>query len=442
MSVALFADINPYNDFASRPPSDNLQQASQAGAPESKSTGGTKLVDRSMDDDDYGADDALLAAMAASDPAAQAARSTGTTAIRQPQPAPQRLDRPPPATSRAGGGPGVVQPTPQALRPRHAGGSTILVSPRQRGNPVLTAIRSMPWEYSDIPADFVLGLTTCALFLSLKYHRLHPEYIYTRIRNLQGKYELRILLTMVDIANHEDSLRELSKTSLVNNVTIILCWSAAEAGRYLELFKSYENAGFAAIRGQQASSYADRLVEFVTVPRSLNKSDAVALVASFGSLRNAINAEQEQLGTIGGWGGTKVKRWSAAVQEPFRARKAAKRGLGRRASGGDEAGSSQHQRQEQDAQRGVSRLEQAVPLSRVPLRDMPAGNSAGAPSAADDDDDLDAEDALLAAAMQEPQTALEQQRGREASGSAPAPDHDDGLSGGVAAALARLRENG
>ncbi|KAG6005838.1 hypothetical protein E4U43_000534 [Claviceps pusilla] len=438
-----------------------------------------------MDDDDYGADEALLAAMAASDPVAQAGTGTskGKDKIQQPapqklqQPTPQRLDRPPPATSRAGSGSGsgIVQPTPQALPPKHVGGSTILVSPRQRGNPVLTSIRSVPWEYSDIPADYVLGLTTCALFL-----RLHPEYIYTRIRNLQGRYDLRILLTMVDIPNHEDSLRELSKTSLVNNVTIILCWSAAEAGRYLELYKSYENAGFAAIRGQQASSYADRLVEFVTVPRSLNKSDAVALVASFGSLKNAINAEQEQLGMISGWGGIKVKRWSAAIEEPFRAKKAAKRGLGLQASGRgrDGAGSSQHHHhhhQQQDAQR-VSRLEQAVPLSRVPLRDMPARNNASSrasptkdtPSTATDapkqfhfladdeeheadgDDDIDAEDALLAAAIEESkktgeqqqqQQQQQQQRGHEASGLASAPD-DDGLSGGVAAALARLRENG
>jgi DNA excision repair protein ERCC-1 len=47
----------------------------------------------------------------------------------------------------------------------------------QKGNPVLDKIKSMPWEYGDIPADYVLGVTTCALFLSLKYHRLHPEYI-------------------------------------------------------------------------------------------------------------------------------------------------------------------------------------------------------------------------------------------------------------------------
>ncbi|RCI10085.1 hypothetical protein L249_8563 [Ophiocordyceps polyrhachis-furcata BCC 54312] len=260
------------------------------------------------EDDDYGADESLLTAMAA---------AAEPPAVQQPKP--QRLDRPPAAGPRPAATAKIVQPTPQVLPPKQ-GGSAILVSPRQRGNPILASIRSMPWEYSDLPADYVLGQSTCALFLR-RYHRLHPEYIYTRIQNLQGKYNLRLLLTMVDIPNHEDSLRELSKTSVVNGVTIILCWSAAEAARYLELYKSNENASFAPIRGRQASSYADRLVDFVTVPRSLNKSDAVALVANFGSLKNAINADAEQLAQLGGWGGVKVKRWSAAVDEPFRTTK-------------------------------------------------------------------------------------------------------------------------
>lgn len=158
---------------------------------------------------------------------------------------------------------------------------------------------------------------------SLKYHRLHPEYIYTRIRNLQGKYALRVLLTMVDITNHEDSLRELSNTSLINNVTLILCWSAPEAARYLELYKSYEHATFSAIKGQQAQGYADRLVEFVTVPRGVNKADAVSLVSNFGSLRRAINAQPDEIAFVGGWGATKVKRWSNALDEPFRVRRGA-----------------------------------------------------------------------------------------------------------------------
>lgn len=296
---------------------------------------------------------------------------------------------------------------------------------------------------------------------SLKYHRLHPEYIYTRIRGLQGKYNLRILLALVDIPNHEDPLRELSKTSLVNNVTLLLCWSAAEAARYLELFKSYENASFGAIKGQQSATYADKLQDFVTVPRSLNKSDAVALVANFGSLKNAVNANAEGLGMISGWGGTKVKRWVKAMDEPFRVKKAARRGL---------------TRGESTADGGQEKLDNAVPLSRVPLRQMsgretPATgeSSRGSPEKSDgqgqkktfqfmDDIDDEDEEAMLAAAIEEskrtaqpggsrdPEPKGTSQPGQsQASGLGTTSQQDSqsqGLSDGVAAALAKLRENG
>ncbi|KAI4120767.1 MAG: hypothetical protein LQ338_006776 [Usnochroma carphineum] len=233
-----------------------------------------------------------------------------------------------PTKSSAGDGSSkkVQQPTPQAL-PTRAGPSSILVSPRQKGNPILNNVRSLPWEYSDIPADFILGATTCALFLSLKYHRLHPEYIYNRIRNLGHKYNLRVLLTMVDIQNHEEPLKELSKTSMVNNLTLILCWSAQEAGRYLELYKSYEHASPTSIRAHQSTTYRDKLVEFVTTPRSINTTDATSLISAFGSVRAAVNARPEEIGIIPGWGEKKVQRWVATVNEPFRVRKAAKRGI-------------------------------------------------------------------------------------------------------------------
>ncbi|CCF41448.1 DNA repair protein rad10 [Colletotrichum higginsianum] len=411
-------------------------------------------------EDDFGADEAFLAALASSTqapsyPPVQPPRPR----VQQPtpqkvqQPTPQRLDRAPPANSSSSGK--VVQPTPQPL-PQRGSGSAILVSPRQRGNPVLASLKSMPWEYSDIAADYGLGLTTCALFLSLKYHRLHPEYIYTRIRNLQGKYNLRIMLTMVDIPNHEEVLRELSKTSLVNNVTIILCWSAAEAARYLELYKSYEHANFNAIRGQQASTYAEKLVEFVTVPRSVNKSDAVALVSNFGSLKNAINADPEQIGIIAGWGAVKVNKWAKAVEEPFRAKTSAKRHLERTESTEDG----------RPAQ--VSRLDQAVPLSRVPLREMGSmgGTQRASPATVkpgskqvqrpvqrpaqlergNPDLDEDDEEAMIAAAIEESMRASDGQTNARTQEQAGNVDNGgpegESLPGGVAAALAKLRKQG
>ncbi|KAG9245896.1 putative mating-type switching protein swi10 [Calycina marina] len=390
------------------------------------------------DDDDFGADADFLAALAASSGPSSSVtpgRVQQPTPQRIQQPTPQRLDRAPPAPANATVAK-VVQPTPQVIASR-SGASSILVSPRQKGNPILTNLRSFAWEYSDIPADYVLGLTTCALFLSLKYHRLHPEYIYNRIRLLAGKYKLRVVLTLVDIDNHEDSLKELSKTSLINNVTVILCWTAAEGARYLELYKSFEHANAGAIRGTESKGYTDKMVDFVTVPRSINKTDAVTLVSAFGSIRGAVNARPEDIAIIGGWGEKKIMRWCGVVDEPFRARKAARRGsLSRQettADGGEDSD-------------GI--LERAIPLSRVPLREMGSIETRTELSDKvektselpkqfqmwDPDADDDEEDAMFAAAVEE-STKMARERKEEQS------RKDKELSGGVAAALAKLRNN-
>ncbi|KAL9089618.1 MAG: hypothetical protein Q9165_005650 [Trypethelium subeluteriae] len=346
----------------------------------------------------------------------------------------------------------VQQPKPQAL-PSRSGPSSVLVSPRQKGNPILNNIKAMPWEYSDIPADYVLGTTTCALFLSLKYHRLHPEYIYGRIRQLQGRYNLRIILTMVDIQNHEESIKELSKTSLINNVTIMLCWSAQEAGRYLELYKQYEHAAPTSIKAHQATGYADRITEFITTPRSINKTDAVSLVSSFGSIRTAINARPEEVALVAGWGEKKVQRWCTSVREPFRVKKAAKRGVARELINPDITSvmSRDISRAEGEVDPGV-----AVRLGIGPP--VPIGQSLAGPAAAGDgtpdadrrpsgrtaedlshpDPDEDEEEALMAAAVQDSVRDEQTQSSAKKRPGSRNPT-DEQPSEGVLAALAKLR---
>ena len=367
------------------------------------------------DDDDFDADADFLAALAASETSKQPPRVQQPTPQRIQQPIPQRLDRAPPTTTSAG--PKVVQPTPQAIASRSSG-SSILVSPRQKGNPILANLRSFTWEFSDIPADYGLGLTTCALFLSLKYHRLHPEYIYNRIKQLAGKYNLRVLLVMVDIGNHEDSLKELSKTSLVNNVTVILCWSAAEAARYIELYKSYEHANANSIRGIESKGYGEKMVDFVTVPRSINKTDAVSLVSAFGSVRAAVTARPEEIVIVGGWGEKKVRRWCGVVNEPFRAKKATKRGLRKEVTEDGEE---------------VDVLDGAVPLSKVPVG---AEKESGAKPVQFQmwDPDDDDEEALIAAAA-EGEARATQEKKREVIG------RNEDLSSGLSLALAKLRKD-
>ncbi|KAL5598558.1 uncharacterized protein BROUX77_006392 [Berkeleyomyces rouxiae] len=302
----------------------------------------------------------------------------------------------------------IVQPKPQALA-KPSSGSAIVVSMRQKGNPVLTHFKKCAWEYGDIVADYVLGVTTCALFLSLKYHRLHPEYIYRRMQDLQGKYELRVVLTLVDISDHHDALRELSKTSMVNNVTLICCWSVQEAAHYLETYKQMEHSNFAAIRGQQGGNYIERVLGFVTAVPGLNRTEALSLITNFGSLRGGVNAAPENLSMISGWGDVKVKRWIDAVNEPFHPRKASKLDLlsvpGRSGPAGQSASGAGAESAAPAARTAV--LDKAVPVASVAAAAKPAPSSAG----------------------EESQQSTNQPK-----------DLDPALSNGVTAALARLRQ--
>ena len=68
----------------------------------------------------------------------------------------------------------------------------------QRGNQLLKSISNVPWEYEEnIIPDYVMGRTTCALFLSLRYHSLKPNYINDRLKTLGKLYDLRVLLVLV-----------------------------------------------------------------------------------------------------------------------------------------------------------------------------------------------------------------------------------------------------
>lgn len=134
------------------------------------------------------------------------------------------------------------------------------------------------------------------------------------------------------------------------------------------------------------------------MPREVNKADAVALVGAFGSLRNAVNAGPEVVGVVGGWGGKKVKAWCRAVEEPFRVRKAGRRG----ASGGAKkvvGGEGVEEDEEAEAAVAVAEVEVAEGREPQPVRAAPVVPAVSV-------------------------------RG------------DETLSDGVAAALARLRERG
>lgn len=126
--------------------------------------------------------------------------------------------------------------------------TTIQVSEKQRGNPLLKHIRIIQWQYNtDIVPDYVMG-TTCAVFLSLKYHLLHPKYADRRIGEIGRKFRLRVLLVLVDDQSNMKSLLDLNRICFLNEFTLMLAWSNEECARYIETFKHYEDKPATAIQ--------------------------------------------------------------------------------------------------------------------------------------------------------------------------------------------------
>ena len=120
----------------------------------------------------------------------------------------------------------------------------------------------MPWEFGEIVPDYVMGHTCCALFLSLRYHNLNPQYIHERLKDLGKQYELRILLVQVwqiccssfqlrykwlivflqvDVKDPYIPIKDLTKICLLADLTLLLAWSDHEAGKMIETYKVFEH---------------------------------------------------------------------------------------------------------------------------------------------------------------------------------------------------------
>ncbi|XP_062968402.1 DNA excision repair protein ERCC-1 isoform X1 [Cynocephalus volans] len=204
----------------------------------------------------------------------------------------------------------------QALKPG-AKSNSIIVSPRQRGNPVLKFVRNVPWEFGDVIPDYVLGQSTCALFLSLRYHNLHPDYIHERLQSLGKNFALRVLLVQVDVKDPQQALKELAKMCILADCTLVLAWSPEEAGRYLETYKAYEQKPADILMEKLEQDFVSRVTECLTTVKSVNKTDCQTLLATFGSLEQLITASREDLALCPGLGPQKARRLFDVLHEPF-----------------------------------------------------------------------------------------------------------------------------
>jgi len=194
---------------------------------------------------------------------------------------------------------------------------SVLVNPKQRGNPILKSISKVIWEFDDIVPDYQMGAQVCALFLSLRYHNLNPDYIHERLKLLKDMYRLRILLVQVDIKDPHHALKNLTRICILANMTLILAWSPEEAGKIIETYKIYENKPPDNVMGKSESSPYLKVIQALTAIRPINKTDAMNLLTRFKTLEGIINATEFQLSECPGLGPRKAKKLFATLRENF-----------------------------------------------------------------------------------------------------------------------------
>lgn len=216
--------------------------------------------------------------------------------------------------------------------------SNILVSKTQKGNPLLTnsLMKSTSWSYDGtILSDYYINPTLQILFLSLKYHKLHPEYVWQRLKKInkgaassssRNDRSLRILLVVVDVEAHQELLRKLLGFCVKNDLSLVLSWSFEEAGNYIVFAKKYELSASrvdSVIRGIKGQSYQACVTEALTTVPAINKTDTVKLLANCRSVKNIViqsssrDEEAEKLTNIQGIGTRKIESLRKVFTEPF-----------------------------------------------------------------------------------------------------------------------------
>lgn len=124
----------------------------------------------------------------------------------------------------------------------------ILVSNRQKGNPLLNLIKNVSvFESEEDPIfgyDFVPFKSVGVLFLAVSYHKSYPDYIKNRMQTVQresysSKYQFknRILLVQIDVKKSEPHFLKLTELAIEFSFQIVLSFDNTHAADILKELK-------------------------------------------------------------------------------------------------------------------------------------------------------------------------------------------------------------
>lgn len=126
--------------------------------------------------------------------------------------------------------------TPKPITTTNTKIPSLQVNKSQTGNPLLQHLTNINWSYvhQSSPFDYLIN-SRRIVFLSLKYHKLHPEYIQRKLdtvtKGAEGKNS--ILILVVDVENSDVIMKELSKICIYEGVTMLCAFGFQEAAKWI-----------------------------------------------------------------------------------------------------------------------------------------------------------------------------------------------------------------
>jgi DNA excision repair protein ERCC-1 len=225
--------------------------------------------------------------------------------------------------NRSSESPGMQKGKWQDPNANNKAGCSLVISERQRQNPLIKYVTNVRYEFNaSITPDFLLSDSTCIIFVSIRYHLLHSDYIVEKTNLVsKNKFEFTILLCLID--TKDDYLKPLQDINLYafrNNLTLIVVWSNVEAARYIESYKTFSQKpidSFINPNFNAEKTHLEQYVDCITTVKTVNSTDALTLLRNLGSLKNIMNAPYESLLLCPGLGAKKVKQLHLAFNKPL-----------------------------------------------------------------------------------------------------------------------------
>ncbi|KAH0788472.1 DNA excision repair protein ERCC-1 [Histomonas meleagridis] len=192
----------------------------------------------------------------------------------------------------------------------------ITISKTQEGNPLIKILApaQMVWNENSV-CDYSIGYKIGILFLSLKYHRTHPEYLGKKIANFRGGYATRILLLVVDIQNPDHVISKLTSLSIANNLNVVLAFDFEEAGRWILTMYNTQESQVDELKASNETTY-DIAIDALNAV-GISRKDAASMIESYGTVSDCLLQNRNRLAKANILSDSKMEQFLAVLDEPF-----------------------------------------------------------------------------------------------------------------------------